>query len=140
MINEGTSFVVCWLLHNNGGNPVLEHLLSLQPDRAFFASAVDVLGKLEHGRFHKMPWTRKLKGKNAAGLFEARVIGGPKRQLARYPYIYTKEGEVVLLYGFTKDDGEAPPQFVERARLYKELIEEGKLQYEEADIPLFQQH
>ena len=119
---------------------MLDHLLSLKPDKAFFASAVDVLGKLEEGRFHKMPWTRKLKGKNAAGLFEARVMGGPKRQLARYPYIYTNDREVVLLYGFTKDDGEAPPLFIERAQLYKSHIEEGRLQYEEADFSLFQQY
>ncbi len=139
MIPEGTTFTVCWLLHNNGENPALDHLLSLRVDKAFFASAVDVLGKLEEGRFHTMPWTRKLKGKNAAGLFEARVMGGPQRQLARYPYFYTTDREVVLLYGFTKKDGDAPPKFIERAQLYKSLLEEGRLQYEEADLSLFQQ-
>lgn len=140
MIPEGLTFTVCWLLHNSGENPTLDHLLGLRLiDKAFFASAVDVLGKLEEGRYHRMPWTRVLKGKKADGLFEARAMGGINRQLARYPYFYTPQREVVLLYGFTKDDGDAPPDFVERAQLYKELIEEGRLQYEEADLSLFQQ-
>jgi hypothetical protein len=141
MIFEGLTFTVCWLLHNNGDNPTLDHLLEmLAVDKAFFASAIDVLGKLEEGRFHKMPWTRPLKGKAAKGLFEARVLGGPNRQLARFPFCYTKSQEVVLLYGFTKDDGDAPPKFVEKAKLYKDLIERGELRYEEADLSLFQQY
>jgi hypothetical protein len=140
MIDEGTIFKVCWVLHKNGANPTLDHLLGLRSiDKGFFAAAVEVLSSLEQGRSHGMPRTRPLKGKKANGLFEARVMGGPRRQLARYPYFYTKQREVILLYGFTKDDGDAPPAFVERAHLYKDLIERGALQYEEADLSIFSQ-
>lgn len=138
MINEGQRFTVCWLLHKDGENPTLEHLVTMyQQDKAFFASAVKVLGKLQYGVNHSMPYTRPLKGKNAKGLYEARVLGGKRRQLARFPFIYTGSSEVVLLYGFTKDDGQAPPKFVERAKLYKELLEEGTLSYEETDLTQF---
>jgi hypothetical protein len=140
MISEGQQFVVCWLVLKSGKCPTLDHLEELlRVDKAFFASAVDVLGKLEQGRYHQMPWTRPLKGKNARGVFEARVIGGPNRQLARFPYFYTKNREVVLLYGFTKDDGNAPPKFIEKAKLFKELIEKGELGYEQADLSQYQQ-
>lgn len=141
MTPEGIHFKVCWLLHKNGDCPALNHILEiLRSDRAFFASTIDVLGRLEDGKFHTMPWTRPLKGKAARRLFEARVMGGPRRQLARFPYIYTKAQEVVLLYGFTKDDGDPPPKFIERATLYKELIEKGELSYEQTDLSLFQQY
>lgn len=136
---EGMTFTVNWLLHNNGDCPVLDHLESLgSSNPSFQASAIDVLKKLREGKYHKMPYTKSLEGKIAKGILEGRVMGRSSNQLARYPFIYLPNRQVVLLYGFTKKEGKAPPKFVEKAKLYKELIENGGLKYEEIDFTIFQ--
>lgn len=138
VLPEGLTLEVCWLLHNNGECPVLQHLLELHSqDVAFFASAADVIRKLQQGKYHKRPWTRDLEGKDAKGIFEARAMGGPNRLMARYPFIYSPKRQVILLYGFTKTDGKPPPKFVAKAAIYKELIEKGDLSYEQIDLSIF---
>jgi hypothetical protein len=135
MLPEGLPLKVCWLIHKDESCPTKEYLVGIYAvDREFFASAIDVLSKLEIGRYHKMPWTRSLKGKDAQGLLEARVMGGPNRQLGRFPFFYSPRREVILEFGFTKKDGDAPPHFIAKARLYKELIEKGELGYEPIDL------
>jgi hypothetical protein len=140
VLPEGLLLTVCWLLHKDGSCPTHEYLLEIyKQDRIFFASAIDVLRKLQEGRYHQMPWTKSLHGPDAKGMLEARVIGGPKGRLARFPFIYSSRREVILMFGFTKNDGDPPPKFIRKAKLYKELIEIGELKYEPIDFSFIQQ-
>ena len=138
VLPEDLELTVCWIFHRDGSCPVAEHLKGLKEhDYDFFAASLQTLLKLKTGKYNRKPLIRKLEGKQAKGLWEARIMGGKNRQFARYPFFYSKKREVVLLYGFTKKSGKTPMSFISRAGLFKELVEKGELSYEEIRTDIF---
>jgi hypothetical protein len=137
MLPEGLKFSVCWLYFANGSCPTLDYLTVLSgSDADCFSSVVDQMSKLNDSKNLRMPTVRPLKGK-AKGAFELRVIAGNSRHYARLPLVYSKQREVIFLFGETKKGRQPMPGFIDRTVNYKQLINNGEVSYAEIDFAQF---
>ena len=96
----------------NGGIPVLEFLLSLDPKlRAKTQSTIDLLEAC--GTNLKEPYVSPVKGEKYKGLWELRVKFAS--DITRVFYFMLRGGTFILLHGFRKKTGKTPSGELDRA-------------------------
>jgi len=100
----------------NGDNPVLEYLLSLDAKmRAKAFSEIELLKR--HGTELREPYVKPIVGAKYKGVFELRVKFGSN--ISRIFYFTYNKNVFVLLHGFTKKTNQIPGREIERAMRYK---------------------
>jgi hypothetical protein len=137
MLPEGLEFTVCWLVFDDGSCPTFDYLQTLSgSDADCFGAIVDQMSRLSRSEYLRPPTVTPLKGP-AKGSFELRVLSGSSRHYARLPLVYSKQREVILLFGDTKKGGNPPPGFIDRVVQYRKLINNGKATYGPIDFKQF---
>lgn len=136
MLPNGITIKVCWM-EIDGETPLVDYIASLIAKPEDFGSLVDAMRRLSDQRWWGKPNTLKLQGKPYKGIFELRVKSGNKYM--RAPFILTSDAEVVLMFGETKKRASPTQSFMDKARKYRDMINNKEANYEQIDFDQFEE-
>lgn len=136
MLPSGIDITVCQM-ELEGEYPVADFLESLMDDPTSFGTVVDGMRRMSDPRWLGPPNTTKLQGAPYKGIFELRLKNGNK--YLRIPFVFSRDREVILMFGEVKKKAQPTQGFMDTARAYRDKINSKEANYEQIDFTQFDQ-